>query len=452
MRHADSHPSIARSSGLLRGCQRAMIIAVAVASAVCAGNASGRPLDDIEVMALIRQIQTRYTEAEIRDFREARMTSGDIIRDAIEPVDLGELTPSQVSLLAPFLSLPSMSDAKVAEFMRSVERAGAGDDAHALIALLVHAHLRFDPENDDLYARILAHPAMHTVIQGWFAMKVLNLLASPSSDEFVKAHLADYERVVRMLDPNTATKILRPVAARLLKRLEAPGVVIEARATRQRIHAHLLSVARGIVAKYTPLEGSYTNERAWIDQAIDLVEYLEGPGAVGSLVGLPAPGLDFLWWNGPDAHANTLDDLRGRIVVLDFWATWCGPCVAAFPKIRDLHARYSEKGVVVVGVTSVQGWHVEDGEGVSLKGENAVERELQLMTGFMQRNAITWNIAFSTRPVTEPRYEVWGIPHYVIIDANGVVRHNGLHDTGSIAEALDALLAEGGAPVPAAPR
>lgn len=64
---------------------------------------------------------------------------------------------------------------------------------------------------------------------------------------------------------------------------------------------------------------------------------------------------------GPTAPDFTLEDLfdtktslkqyRGRIVVLDFWATWCGPCVAAIPELVKLQRKYTDQGLVILGIT-----------------------------------------------------------------------------------------------------
>lgn len=78
----------------------------------------------------------------------------------------------------------------------------------------------------------------------------------------------------------------------------------------------------------------------------------ESDGPAGLLVvGDPAPD-----WTLRDSEgrAHSLSEYRGRVVVLDFWATWCAPCSKVMPRMEKLHRKYREQGVVVFGVSSFE--------------------------------------------------------------------------------------------------
>ncbi len=69
------------------------------------------------------------------------------------------------------------------------------------------------------------------------------------------------------------------------------------------------------------------------------------------LVGKPAPAFKMTDTSG---HVWTNKSLKGKVVVLDFWATWCGPCKMASPTMQKLHQKYASKGLVVIGAETFE--------------------------------------------------------------------------------------------------
>ncbi len=142
-----------------------------------------------------------------------------------------------------------------------------------------------------------------------------------------------------------------------------------------------------------------------------------------ALIGQPAPELHFKWSNRDGL--KTLSALKGKVVVLDFWATWCGPCVASFPDVRELTAHYQKSDVAVLGVTSIQGV-VMGLVPPAIDTKNDPAKELALMADYLKAKEITWSVAVSAEEVFNPDYGVGSIPYLAIIAPDGTVRHTGL--------------------------
>ncbi|QJB31847.1 AhpC/TSA family protein [Chitinophaga oryzae] len=106
----------------------------------------------------------------------------------------------------------------------------------------------------------------------------------------------------------------------------------------------------------------------------------------------------------PAGKTVSLSDLKGKVVVLDFWASWCAPCRAYVPTLREHYNRYKDKGVTFVGVS------VDEDKG---KWKKAME-ELQ-----MEWMQVLADGGFKEETGVRKLFNITGIPHLVIVDKDG---------------------------------
>ncbi len=137
------------------------------------------------------------------------------------------------------------------------------------------------------------------------------------------------------------------------------------------------------------------------------------------------PAADF---SLPDAAQKTvrLGELRGKVVLLDFWASWCEPCLRELPELEKLHRQLEKRGVVVIGVN--------------------IDRERRNASELITRFKLTFPNLFDPAGKTVELYDPPKMPTSYVIDAQGNVRlinegFSGPDDVAKLRATIEQLLA-----------
>jgi thiol-disulfide isomerase/thioredoxin len=158
--------------------------------------------------------------------------------------------------------------------------------------------------------------------------------------------------------------------------------------------------------------GEFPNDWTWDDD----------PGARAkhaALEGKDAPKLEVSGWVNGEVKP---EDMKGKVVVVDFYATWCGPCMAAIPHNNEMLKKYKDQGLMIVGVCT------------SSQGQEKMEQTVK-------DRGMEYPTAKDPDLKSEKAWDVNYYPTYAIIDRKGVLRAIGIQ-TGHVEEVVKKLLAE----------
>jgi len=145
---------------------------------------------------------------------------------------------------------------------------------------------------------------------------------------------------------------------------------------------------------------------------------------IKAVIGIGKPAKDFST-TLISGEKISLSDLKGKVILIDFWATWCPPCIKGIPHIKELYKEYKDRNFEIIGIS--------------------LDKKKELVVKYIVKEQIKWKMIFSGKAWADDiakNYNVNLIPSYWIIDRDGILRDFGIHlrDEHKLKQAIEKLL------------
>lgn len=179
-----------------------------------------------------------------------------------------------------------------------------------------------------------------------------------------------------------------------------------------------------VYAKLTN-NSKYSNGRhAQTAQRLLQTDRADRKGATEGLSSTSNRSPNFVGQAAMDFHATDLngqplsiEQFRGKVVLLDFWATWCPPCIAEMPNVKRTYTKYKNQNFEIIGIS--------------------LDRSMAPLKSYIEKEGITWPQYYDSSRRVSNMYQVRSIPSTFLIDGEGIIR-----DTNLRGSALESAVAQ----------
>lgn len=117
-----------------------------------------------------------------------------------------------------------------------------------------------------------------------------------------------------------------------------------------------------------------------------------------------------------------LDQFQGKVVYVDFWASWCGPCLKSFPFMEEMHRQYADQGLVIVAIN--------------------MDQDPQDAHEFIAKNPVTFLLGQDVAGTVAEQYGVIAMPSSFVVDRDGLIKHTHYGFKASDKEQIAALISK----------